>query len=458
MPRTFRLLADQGTNFTDAVTVVPVCCPSRATLLTGQYPHNHHVLSNEAGYGALTERRSVLPVWLKRAGYKTGHFGKWLHGYEDIHGAAPAPGWDRWLTQLAPRRYNDYVLSDEGRQVHYGNRPGEHLSLVLNREAQKFVRNNVGDRKPLFVQLDHYAPHRGVGIRGIRACVGSAFPQVGDIGSSPVPGVPRTPAFNELDISDKPYWDQDVPLLDGRQIKSLDRRYRCVAESLLGVDRGVAGLVNRFRAAGELRNTAFIFLSDNGYLFGEHRLKAGKTRPLEPAARVPLAVRLPQDQGRGRISTVPVATIDVVPTILDLAGAEPCSGGACRTMDGRTLLPLTRGDTASFAGRSILIELAEPSPPFRVNRSCAYRAVRAGGSILIEHHQVPDRETGICDEGLVREQYDMRTDPFQIENIAASQATSAVASRQFLEAELRKLEDCAGIAGRDPATPGGFCD
>jgi len=458
MPRTFKLLVDEGTNFSDAVTVVPLCCPSRATLITGQYPHNHGILANQDGYGSLIKPRSVLPVWLRRAGYRTAHIGKWLHGYEEVEGTRPAPGWSRWLTQISPRRYNDYELSDEGRRVRYGTRPGDHLSRVLNRAAQSFVRGNVDGRRPLYLQLDHFAPHRGAGVRSNKACIGSAFPEVGDIGTSPIPGAPRTPAFNELDTTDKPYWERDHPLLDERQVRSLDRRYRCVAESLASVDRGVAALVRAFRRSGELRNTAFLFMTDNGYLFGEHRLKAGKTRALEPAIRVPMALRLPRDAQQQPVSDLPVATLDVVPTVLELAGAEPCSGGSCRILDGRSLLPLAEGRTSGFAGRSILIEVAEPATPVPIGRSCAYTAVRAGGSIYIDHSLPPNRETGACEPGSVIEQYDLRADPFQLENLAESRDPAAAGARTVLAERLRELEDCAGLEGRDPATPGGYCD
>jgi N-acetylglucosamine-6-sulfatase len=116
MPRLFGELVDKGISFSQAVQAVPLCCPARATLVTGQYPHNHGVTGNQPGYPNLIGKNNVLPVWLKRAGYRTAHVGKWMHGYEGVAGTTPAPGWDRWFTQLDVRRYWNYDLSVNGRR------------------------------------------------------------------------------------------------------------------------------------------------------------------------------------------------------------------------------------------------------------------------------------------------------------------------------------------------------
>jgi arylsulfatase A-like enzyme len=98
MPQTFRRIVNRGTRFTNGIAAPPLCCPSRAGLLTGQYPHNHGVFTNVPGYADLRDPRSTLAVWLHRAGYRTGLVGKFLNGYSDVEGTSPAPGFDRWFS------------------------------------------------------------------------------------------------------------------------------------------------------------------------------------------------------------------------------------------------------------------------------------------------------------------------------------------------------------------------
>jgi len=460
MPRTFRRLVDPGTSFTDAVVNVPLCCPSRATLLTGQYPHNHGVLSNSPGYGALRGPRNVLPVWLRQSGYRTAHFGKWLHGYEGLRGSRPAPGWGRWLTQLEPRRYYDYRLSTDGRTVYRGTRPRDHLTRVMTEASTDWVSEQVGGRRPLFLQLDYFAPHVGArytnGV-GVSRCIGAPEPAPRDRGTVSGIGAPRVPSFNEADISDKPAFARR-PQLDAGELAKLDRRYRCTLESVAGVDRGIDRVVQSFQRAGELRNTAFVFLTDNGYFFGEHRIRDGKARPWEEAIRTPLVIRPPRNH-RPSVAAVDAqaAEIDVPATIIDLAGAAACRGDRCRTLDGRSLLPALRGRTGALERRAVLIEMQDTSRDTR-STACAFRAVRTTEAVLIESSAVPDPVTGRCEDGLVYESYDLRSDPFQLENLVPPPGFSAGAERSELTSRLDGLRSCSGIAGRDPRSTGGHCE
>lgn len=460
MPETFRRLVDSGTSFSNAVVNVPLCCPSRATLLTGQYAHNHGVLTNSPGYPALREPRNVLPVWLRRAGYRTAHFGKWLHGYETVRGSRPAPGWGRWLTQLDRRRYYDYNLSDDGRKISKGSKARDHLTPVMTKATSDWVGEHVGGRRPLYVQLDYYAPHVGPRFSdgvSVSRCIGAPEPSTKDRRTILTGGAPRVPSFNEQDLSDKPPFTQ-VPLLDAKQLSSLDRRYRCTLESIAGVDRGINRVFRKFQRAGELKNTAFLFLTDNGYFFGEHRVRSGKSRPWEEAIRTPLLIRPPR-RLRPFVPTVDAqaAEIDVPATILDLAGAEPCRARRCRVLDGRSLLPAMGGDTRGLDDRAVLVELGDTSREPR-SFACAFGAIRTPEQVLIESTSIPDSQTRRCEDGLAYEHYDLAADPFELENLIEPPGRPMTAVQGRLLRRLDRLRTCSGIAGRDPLTAGGYCE
>src|SRR4051794_21510390 len=147
MPNTFKLLVDHGTTFKDYIATTALCCPSRASLITGQYAHNHGVFANggdKGGYQALGDKGNVLPVWLERAGYNTIHLGKFLNGYWKVGDdpAAVGPGWDDWQTLINKEdAYYDYDLSNNGQVVHYGDKPSDYVTRVLERKAVRAIHD-----------------------------------------------------------------------------------------------------------------------------------------------------------------------------------------------------------------------------------------------------------------------------------------------------------------------------
>ena len=181
MPNTKRLLAQHGTSFTDYIASTAQCCPSRASLLTGQYAHNHGVTSNNVGYPGLVDKDNVLPVWLQRAGYRTIHVGKFLNGYE--RSAEPdsvvAPGWDQWHSVLGNTHYYDYDLFVNGTVRHHGRRRGDHITHVLNRDAVRLVKRYAPKGHPFYLQLDQRAPHVGTAARPLRPLRPGAHPRAG---------------------------------------------------------------------------------------------------------------------------------------------------------------------------------------------------------------------------------------------------------------------------------------
>ena len=463
MPRTVELMA-RGTEFTDAIVTTPLCCPSRATLLSGQYAHNHGTLANNPGYAALRHKANTLPVWLHRAGYVTAHVGKYLNRYKASvdDPADVAPGWDEWHTVLDPAsgfvRYYGYRLSENGEVRRVGKRPRDYITRVINRRAVDMIREYVPERPPLYLQVDHRAPHTEAGTDSGGPCGGLVPPDPRDAGAFSTTPLPRPPSFDEEDVADKPSLVSGLPRLHAATIARIQLRYRCALASLLAVDRGVSKIAAALRRAGELDRTAFLFTSDNGFFFGEHRIPEQKTRPYEEALRVPLLIRVPASYlGAPAVPEVsePVANVDLAPTILDLAGARPCRrSGRCRVLDGRSLTGLIGGESTWPADRAMLVEF-DAGERARRGKVCRYEGVRVSGQIYIRHTAAADPATGLCEPIDQTERYDLRADPYELDNLHPIDSVAPQGSAEVaLQARLDELRDCAGIAGRDPSQNG----
>ena len=464
MPKVTSLLAGHGTTFDDAIVTTPLCCPSRASLETGQYGHNNGVLANN--YHLLRHKGNVLPVWLRRAGYVTAHVGKFLNRYTS-HGdkTAVAPGWVQWRTLLAAERqsYYDYDLSVNGRRVHFGKRDSDYATRVLNRASARLVRRYVPRKRPLYLELDQIAPHHGPGGQGTR-CQGAAVPDPRDTDLFKDEPLPQPPSFNEANMADKPPFMQALPPLTQNDVDQITREYRCGLASLREVDRGVARIWREIKRLGELGRTVFIFYTDNGVFFGEHRIKGGKQYPYEEAVGVPLIMRVPARYRKGapRVAHVskPVANIDFAPTILRLAHARPCRAhGDCRVMDGRSLLGLVRGKIPRWTrGRALGVELNRN----RASSSravCRYAGVELPGAVFVRHSRIKDVATRECTNRFERERYDLGSDPFELHNLCfGGSGCPSDSLQRKLHRRLARLHHCAGIAGRDPRPRrGAYC-
>jgi arylsulfatase A-like enzyme len=462
MPRTQRLLGGRGTTFGQAIATTPLCCPSRASLITGQYGHNNGVLRNN--YADLREKANTLPVWLDRAGYTTIHVGKYMNRYADAVGspAEIAPGWDQWHTVVAPSYY-DYDLQVNGETTSFGSAPDDYLGRVIEDRSTKMVERFAPRRRPFFLQVDHYAPHialdaeeRGAGTR----CAGGATPDPADEGSFAGEPLPQSPSFNEGDVSDKPSFVRSLPPLDSGQVATLPVLHQCALESLASVDRDVAAIRKSVKAAGELDRTVFVFLSDNGLFYGEHRIPGSKHNPYEEALRIPMVISAPRDL-LGRRPPVrvdlPVANIDIPPTIIELAGADPCPGDrprSCRVLDGRSLVPLLRGRERAWPeDRALVVELSRRhSPTAGDGRACDYTGVRTTAGLLAHHRGAIDPAAGgDCVPIDEFELYDLAADPFQLQSLHSTGTGAAPSALETdLSARLARLADCRGIKGRDP--------
>ncbi|MGI8460923.1 MAG: sulfatase family protein [Solirubrobacterales bacterium] len=471
MPETLARLGGEGTTFTNAVATTPLCCPSRASMLTGQYGHNNGVLDNK--YRLLNEKRNVLPVWLRQDGYTTIHVGRYLNGYERVARARtrPAPGWDQWHSLIKPRRYYGYTLSVNGGTRPYTNAPADYLTSVLTERSVQMINRFGPQKKPFYLQLDHLAPHTSGGEENGGRCLGSAIPGPLDEDAFDNEPLPTPANFDEENVEDKPSFIRNLPRIDEERIDNLERRYQCALGSLREVDRSIAAIDEALRAVGEKKKTVFIFLSDNGYYYGEHRIPNSKNYPYAEAYQLPLLIRAPRKYLNAPAPSVvsePVANIDLAPTILGFAQADSCKKPEqhrCRTMDGRSLVPLLSGEEGRFpTDRGLVIELSREggvSVEDDGSGTCTYQGLYAPGSLYVEHTAALDPATGVCVPVDEKELYDLTADPFQL-NSSAVQTASLLppsALQAGLAARLATLRNCAGISGRDRHQEGRpFCE
>jgi arylsulfatase A-like enzyme len=442
MPNVRRLLAGRGVTFTNSFVSYSLCCPSRASWLTGQYAHNHGVRSNQppaGGYSKLAPTLSnSLPVWLQRAGYYTGHIGKFLNGYgRTSPDTEVPPGWSEWYGALDdPDAFDGgtytmygYTLNENGSVVHYGSTPdvvdpATYQTDVYSAKAEDFIRRRAPKGKPFYLSVAPLASHTEAS--PACACAGNnprAAPR--DEGSLANEPLPKPPSYNEANVSDKPQAIKDLNPIDPQAEGTITARYRAQLESLGAVDDMVGELIDALRDKGELKNTIFVFTSDNGFFNGEHRIRNGKVRLYEPSIRVPLIIRGP-DVPKGKRRSQPVANVDLAPTILALARAK-----ARRKLDGRSLVPLMR-EKLGQRGRAVLLEAffnADPeddpeAPPTN------YRAVRTDRYLFARYG------TG------EQELYDLWFDPFELQSRHNDPSLSA--PKAALGRLLDRLQDCRG--------------
>ena len=406
MPRTHKLFADGGTIFEQAIASPPLCCPSRAGFLTGRYAHNHGVVENDVGYGTLVGRDETLAVALQAGGYRTAMVGKFLNGYERVAGAEPAPGFDRWYSIFGPANYFNFKVSDDGEVRDIAG----YATNDLTREAIEVIAEADQDDVPFFLWLAYNAPHTVLPgspppCDGLAAQPPSraAFERFADT------PLPASASFDERDVSDKPSLAGGPGPLRNGQVVELTQAWRCALSALGAVDEQFSRLVAALRESGQLENTVVVYLSDNGLYYGEHRLTDEKRLPLEPALRIPLAIRV--GSGVRRAPQPPaafelVSQVDLAPTLLDFAGVEPCPPGSdCTPMDGRSLRPLLAGGEEWPSDRAI---------PLALDEGWTYRAVRTPGELYLELDASRWRRFG----SPAVELYELKRDPHQLRNVA----------------------------------------
>jgi arylsulfatase A-like enzyme len=427
MPQVKRLLIDEGTVFDRSFVSFPVCCPSRATFLTGQYPHNNAVEGLEppwGGYVAL-DTTSYLPVWLRRVGYNTIHLGKFLNGYgtQNLDQTEVPAGWTDWQGSVDPStyRYYGYTLNENGTLRTYGANEEEafYQTDFYGRRASELIESYAGRRRPFFMSVNFVAPHHGGGVAEEEVDSTLKLPVVaprhrGHFAGEPLP---PDPAYNEADISDKPEHITRRPNFTPQTEADIRRAYQRRLGSLLAVDDAVERIVNTLERTGELENTLIIFTSDNGFFHGEHRVPFGKFLPYESSVQVPLIIRgpgVPRGQRRGQL----VENIDLAPTILEAGRAR---GDREIPVDGRSLFPLLR-DRGLEWGRDLLLAARGGAVTYWGLRTYRYTYVQYGSGEV--------------------ELYDLDRDPHQLQNVVFDPRYSRVV--RVLRARLARLRFCEG--------------
>ena len=462
LPGLRALLGDQGVTFSQFFVTDSLCCPSRTSILCGEYNHNHHVLTNappDGGYERFSDlghESATIGRWLHDAGYRTVLMGKYLNGYPGDTPPSSVPvGWDEWYVPVDGHPYDEfrYVLDENGHAVDYGDRAADYMVDVLAAKAVQFIRDSAARGQPFFMYVAPYAPH------------GPYVPAPRDVQAFLGVQAPRPPSFDELDVSDKPRWVSVLPPLTERQIEDMDRIFAMRLRAMLSVQDLVGGIVAALTAAGKLDDTYIFFTSDNGYHLGEHRLLPGKQTPYEEDLRVPLLVRGP---GVPRGVTLPhlVGNVDFAPTFLELAGLPGRDD-----FDGHSMAPLLhaappspemwrqayllehveespRRHSGENPARTHLGTLEPPDPQTRVFRSHwtlpsipSFKGLRLLDTVYVEY------DTG------ERELYDLRVDPWELTNIASSASPDVLAK---LSSWLAVMRTCAGAGCRlaDLAAPG----
>lgn len=416
MENTNRLIGQEGATFTNYFVTSSACCPSRASTLRGQYPHNTGILENSPGFEQFYRNgndEETIAVWMKKAGYKNSFMGKYLNLYPaGVKRSYVPPGWSDWrvlLYHVSPDFYYGYTLNENGRLVAYGKKDEDYNTDVLRDRAVEFVERSLRRRSPFFLFISPYAPH------------GPSEPAPRHAGLYADLTYPKSPSFHEEDISDKPFIIRELSRTGGI-IENEEADYLFVrrVQSMQAVDEMVADLVQLLDQNGQLENTYIFFTSDNGFHIGEHSLPSGKMLPYEEDIRVPLLARGPGIQP-GTVITQLAANIDIAPTIAELAGAR-----SAEFVDGRSLVPFLLGGPEEDANwrKGLLLETGYLD---RESHVIAYRGIRAERFTYVEY------ESGEL------EFYDLLADPYQMENLANGLDAETLS---LLHAWLEQLSVC----------------
>ena len=406
MPNVQKELVAHGVTFSNSFVPTSLCCPSRASILTGKYAHSTGVYLNigpHGGFRAFDDKNTVATA-LHSAGYTTGLFGKYLNRYgvaaKDEHYVPP--GWDHWTVFLSKTKYYDYRLVDDGRVESYGHDAHSYSTDVLARKAVSFVEHA---RSPFFAELTPFGPHEPATppLRYTRAFAASTWS--------------KPPSFNAADALTKPAYIRRLAPLNSKQLTQADQFRRNQLASALAVDDAIGSLVKALKARHQLRNTMFVFASDNGVSWGEHHLIAArKLVPYEESIRVPMVIRYdPLTHGRPRTDRRLALNIDYAPTFAALAGRQ------MKGAEGRSLVPVLAGQQPAWR-HDFLIEHLRGPPQTDVPTYCGVRNER------YKYVLYQTRE---------EELYDLKLDPFELVNQASNPAFAALKER--LRERLTKL-------------------
>jgi arylsulfatase A-like enzyme len=459
MPNLKQHLLDKGFEFTHAFSNAIYGAPARASFLTGQYPHNHKEMGTSPIFGGVPKfnEGSTIATWLRAAGYRTGLAGRYITGY-GVHTPPTSipPGWESWagLVEYDGWAVDKYKININGTVVDFGALATQfgvemYETDTLAYLAGEFIRTSTATR-PFFLWVTPVAWNREIwpGPSIYNVCPDPAspwYPVMGGpwwsvsqrpplryrdtIWGDPSYPLPQSPAFNEADVSDKPDWLQQVPLMTGEMIDCLQKRYWTRLEVMRSADDLVGHVMKMLETTGRLSNTVVIFTGDNGLLDGQHRYPE-KSPPYDDGIRIPLVIRTRTSTAPVQLSQL-VMTSDLAPTIAQLAGVTPA-----HTVDGRSLVPILQNP--SLAWRNMYLfehgpgytSTTIPAPP-------TYFALRTGAAdpfLFAEYANVT---------GINGELYDIAADPHQLESLYTKPEVQPQVQiwRQWLTA----MRGCSGV-------------
>jgi N-acetylglucosamine-6-sulfatase len=468
-------LAAEGLTFDNNFVSLSLCCPSRSTLLRGQYAHDTEVFGNKGPGGGFMkfhdkgEESSTIATWLKDVGYRTALMGKYLNGYpKPLDGSYVPPGWTTFISPLDNGGYGqyDYDLEVDGKVEHHGHEPDDYLTDLIGVRAKRFIAEAAAAKQPFLLYVAPFSPHSP-----------STAPPRYESSFPDELSAPRPPSFDEADVGDKPKWLAGAPRLPPEEIKFIDKSYHKRLQAMLAVQDLVTGVVQALKDAGKLDDTYILFTSDNGFHLGEHRLSPGKNTAFDTDLRVPLFVTGPGVPAGKHVTEIS-GNVDLAPTIAELAGAQ-----APDFVAGRSLVPFLRGKKPTPWRKCLLLEHGGPEQleddsdqaqewPDNVEEagdetdSAASeekgkgkgKGKKGGGKKKRKHHKASHDSkapvfTGVRTlewsyveyQGGEKELYDIVKDPDELENVA-SKVDAAILAK--LHAQTEALVQCHGAGCR----------
>jgi len=412
MPAVQTNFAQQGIKFTNVFATTALCSPSRASILSGQYAYHHGVHDNDAPDGGFQafDDASTVATWLRTAGYCTGLYGKYLNGY---NGTYVPPGWTEWHGSQKTSYY-DYDLNENGVIVHYGTAPRDYFTDVVADKAVDFIRSSNGT--PFFLCFTPFAPHEPA----------TPANRHKKLFSNLAPW--RPPNYDEADVSDKPAWLRSIPLLSAATKTEMDTLRRNQHRALQAVDEAVADIIAAVNQIGATQNTIIIFMGDNGYLWGEHRL-TDKAYSFEEAIRIPLLVRAPGISTGPRVENRLVLNMDIASTLAEFAGVTPAT-----PVDGASLVPIINNTATNW----------------RTDFWFEHWAKNKGQTVIPEHIGVRNANWKYIEySNSEKELYDVANDPYEL--VSRANDPAYFATQAQLAARLQVLKNSRGCTASPAA-------